>query len=294
MQFVGYWLLGLSVLVQPSLLDAVRDGNEPQIEVLLSVGTDLEVTDELGRTPLLIAAGSGRLGVVSKLIEAGANVAAQDDEGIDALTLAKASGHADVVERLRAAGASERLEELLAGAIRDGELDAVSSLIDQGVNVDALDTEDYQTPLMAAVQMRRLEILLRLIEAGADPTIEGTGIGTTGENAITLAARQASPWALRVLIEARARQRDKDRALLLGCHVRAIVDVALELGAAVDARDATGQTSLICAAAKGAVDAMRSLLSAGAKRDPVDRDGRSALDWAKRNGHREAQALLSR
>ena len=79
-------------------------------------------------------------------------------------------------------------------------------------------------------------------------------VATTGENAITLAARQGSPWALRQLLESssRPRQADLDRALLLGCENAAVVRVALEAGANVEARGANGQTPLICAASAGA------------------------------------------
>lgn len=276
------------------LIRAVRAEDESEVRALLSAGAEIDATDDVGRSALFHAAASGNAAIVSLLIDGGADVSLQDAEGVDPLTVAKAYGHEPVVERLRAAGATESLEFLLMQAVRDDALSELESLIAKGANVDALDTEDYQTPLMAAVRLRRLEILLRLVEAGADPSIEGTGIGTTGENAISFASREASPWALRVLLEAGARQADKDRALLLGCDVRAVVDVAVESGAKVDARDGRGQTPLICAAARGAADAVRSLLSAGARTDTVDDEGRTALDWARQNGHQEVQALLSR
>jgi len=288
------WLLLAGALGQPSLLDATREGHTRQVSAIVSAGTDLDEVDASGRTALMIASVEGHLEIVAMLIDAGADVSLRDNQGIDALTLAKAAREHDVVDRLRAGGAVESPEVRLHEAIQAGELEAVTALITDGVDVNAIDTEHYRTPLMAAVASRQLEILLRLVDAGGDPTREGTGIETAGENAISSAARQASPWALRVLLEAKARQRDKDRALLLGCHVRAVVDVALQSGADVETRDVRGKTPLICAAALGATDAITALLSAGADRDAVDENGRTAHDWAQSSGHRETQAQLAR
>ena len=278
-------------------LAAARAGDDAEVRTLLAAGADVNGTDADGRTTLMVAAGRNDQALVELLLEAGADVGQRDIEGVSALTIATADGFPDIVALLRNAGASESQEELLDEAVRTGDLEAVERLLaegDEGVDVNALDTDAYQTPLMSALELRELEIFLRLIQAGADPTREGTGIATSGENAISVAARQGSPWALRVLLEARARQVDLDRALMLGCANVAVVRVALEAGANVNAKGRKDETPLICAASAGATGAVSALLEAGADVDRTSEQGRTASEVAKLKGFDEIVTLLAR
>ena len=287
-------------------LSAARAGDAVEVRALLAAGADVNGADPEGRTALMVAAGRNDKALVELLLEAGADAGQRDIEGVSALTIAKADGFRDIVASLRSAGASESREELLDEAVRAGDLDAVERLLaeraeraerherDERVDINALDTDAYQTPLMTALELRELEIFLRLVQAGADPTREGTGIETTGENAISVAARQGSPWALRVLLEVRARQADLNRALMLGCANAAVLRVALEAGANVNAEGRRNETPLICAASAGAADAVSALLEAGADVDATSEDGRTASEAAKLKGFDEIVALLTR
>ncbi|GMR23345.1 MAG: hypothetical protein BMS9Abin37_1765 [Acidobacteriota bacterium] len=291
-------LLLLATATQDSaehlFLSAARAGDVAEIRALLAAGADVDDADPDGRTALMLAAGGNDEALVELLLEAGADAGKRDAEGVSALTIAKAYGFPDIVARLRSAGARESREELLDEAVRAGDLDAVARLLDEGVDANALDTNDYQTPLMTALELRELEIFLRLVQAGADPTREGTGIKTSGENAISVAARQGSPWALRALLESRARQADLDGALMLGCANAAVVRVALEAGANVNAPGRRDETPLICAASAGSAEAVSALLDAGANVEATSEDGRTASDVAKLKGFDEIVALLAR
>ncbi len=273
-------------------LRAAHSGDAVEVRALLAAGADVNGTDSDGRTSLMVAAGRNDQALVELLLDAGADAGQRDIEGVSALTIAKADGFRDIVALLRDAGASESQEELLDEAVRAGDLDAVERLLDEGVDMNALDTDAYQTPLMTALELRELEIFLRLVGAGADPTREGTGIQTTGENAISVAARQGSPWALRVLLQARARQVDSDRALVLGCANAAVVRVALEAGAHVNAKGHRDETPLICAASAGAAAAVSALLEAGANVNATSARGRTASEVAKLKGFDAIVALL--
>ncbi len=277
-------------------LSAARAGDAAEVRALLAAGADVNGADADGRTALMVAASRSDQALVELLLEAGADVGQRDMEGVSALTVAKAESSPDIVARLRDAGARESQEELLDEAVRAGDLDAVERILKQGVeqavDVNALDTDAYQTPLMTALELRELEIFLRLVQAGADPTRDGPGIETTGENAIRVAASKGSPWALRVLLEARARQVDLDRALMLGCANATVVRVALEAGANANVEGTNGTTPLICAASAGAADAVTMLLEAGANVDATTTDGRTAREWAKLKGYDEVASLL--
>ena len=199
-----------------------------------------------------------------------------------------------MVRLLRDAGARDSTEVLLDEAIRDGDRERVTAILDRGVDVNALETSSYQTPLMTALEHRELDILLTLLAAGADPTVEGTGIETSGENAITYAARQGSPWAYRRLVEAKARQTDLDRSLLVGCTSDAVLRIAVEKGARVNARNSRGMTPLMCAASEGAFESVAYLLEVGADPSLESGDGRSALEWAELKGHADIASVLKR
>lgn len=64
--------------------------------------------DDEERTPLHLAAGTGRAGVCVSLLGQGARVNARDDEENTPLHLAAAGGHTAVFDPLLAAGAEVR------------------------------------------------------------------------------------------------------------------------------------------------------------------------------------------
>jgi ankyrin repeat protein len=276
------------------LLGAARGAEV--VSALLAAGADPNLADAEGETPLLVAA-AGHEESVRLLIEAGADVHHQDQFGVSALTVAEAAGASRIAELLQAAGASGNPADRLHAAVRDNDQETVQRLVAEGADVNGLDTDRYETPLLTAVRHRRLDLIVLLLEAGADPAKEANGYDNAGESAIEAAARENSPWALRAFLEAlpaRARQQDRDAALLAGCAHPAIVRVALEEGAKANAKGERGITALTCAAAAGALDSVALLLAAGA--DPTARaeDGSTALGRALEGGHQEMAELLKK
>jgi uncharacterized protein len=263
------------------------------VRALLSEGANPNLADGEGQTALLVAA-ENQPESVRLLIESGADVNHLDDFGVGALTIAEASGSTEIVALLRAAGAASNLSDRLHAAIEQGDQQAVRRLIAEGADVNGFDTEFYETPLMAAIRYRRMEILEALVRAGANPAVEATGFDNAGETAILIAARANSPYALRILLGAAVRPEDRDAALLAGCAHPAVVRVALEMKARVNARGERGITPLACAAASGSLESVALLLAAGA--DPVAKadDGSTALGRAIQGGHSEVAAALKR
>ena len=261
------------------------------VRELLAAGADPNLADGEGQTALLVAA-ENHPESLRLLIESGADVTHRDDFGVSALTIAEASGASEIAALLRAAGATPSLEDRLHDAIREGGQDAVSRLIAEGADVNGFDTDLYETPLMAALRHRRLEILVSLLAAGADPTFEATGFDNAGETAIVVAAREDSPWALRALFQAKSRPQDRDAALLAGCDHPAVIRVALEAGAWVNSKGERGIAPLSCAAAAGALEAVTLLLEAGADPRMKADDGSTALGRALEGGHKEVATLL--
>lgn len=91
--------------VLPPLLELAYWGDLAGVRDRVARGEALEVTDELGSTPLILAAVEDHANCVAVLLEAGADAAARTDYGDTALSLAAANGHLDVVRTLLLGGA---------------------------------------------------------------------------------------------------------------------------------------------------------------------------------------------
>lgn len=120
----------------------------------------------------------------------------------------------------------------------------------------------YRTPLMLAAQSGHEEAVRALIASGAHVGLHEKG----NYSALMLAAGNG--------------------------HTR-VVGILAAAGAAVDGVELTrGWTPLIWAAKRGHGETVQLLLELGADPAVADRQGRTARDWALRQGHAELAALL--
>jgi len=172
---------------------AAREGDPEVVQLLLDAGADLEARDACGRTPLMNACTGGFPEVAELLLEAGVDPVAKGEDGETAILCAAESGARVLVELLAArVGEPEGREALNVCAEHDlteeqrnrdsrvrrlfeaasrGKLAAVDKLLAEGVAPDASEEEDEElqvTPLMIAAEAGELEVMQRLIEAGAD------------------------------------------------------------------------------------------------------------------------------
>ena len=254
-------------------------------KALLEGGADANQRDGEGRRLLMNAVIGGDAATVRLLLDGGADPSIRNNEGLSPLTIAEEVGASEVVDLLRAAGAQKSLEEQLDGAIRAGDVAKVTALLEKDVDVDGLDTSDYQTPLMTALEHDNLEIVELLLANDADPTVEGTGLRTTGHNALTLAAARDDVDALRHFIGARLPREAWNGAMLANCASIEVARIGLDAGADANAKGHRDRTALMCAAEAGASEVVALLLSAGADPNAVSTDGWTALERAELRGH---------
>ena len=186
-------------------------------KALLEGGADANERDGDGNRLLMNAVIGGDAATVRLLLDGGADPSIRNNEGLSPLTIAEEVGASEVVDLLRAAGAQKSIEEQLDVAIRGGDVAKATSLLERDIDVDRLDTSDYQTPLMTALEHDNLEIVKLLLARDADPTVEGTGFRTTGQNALTLAAARANVEALAQFSEARLPRKEWNDAMLANC-----------------------------------------------------------------------------
>ncbi|MDI9408013.1 MAG: ankyrin repeat domain-containing protein [Candidatus Pacebacteria bacterium] len=174
------------------LLMAAKNGNSQLVTQLVEAKADVNQADADGETALMFAAKSGNRDALQSLIAADANVDATDNDGTTALMFAVKSGNRDAVQSLIAANANVDATDndgttALMFAAKSGNRDAVQSLIAASANLDLADN-DGMTALMFAVSAGNRDAAQELIDAGADTKKISTGGEFEGKNAADIAA----------------------------------------------------------------------------------------------------------
>jgi uncharacterized protein len=237
------------------------------LRALLAAGAEVNIVDNLGRTPLVLALENARIfAPIEVLLEAGADVNAGLLRGRPPLVVAVDPGfpfwsdEAEIIQAL-----------LLRGA-------DVVALLDHGVDPN-LRVGQLDVPLLAiATYAGSDDAVLHLLVAGADPNLRTAH----GWSAFTYAvALGRSTAVVTTLLDAGA---FVDATAPDGAHVLQLstgrpdqLQLLLDRGARVEARNDLGLTALMHAAMYGHVDSAQRLLRAGARVDARDNDGRTAL-----------------
>ena len=152
-----------------SLHFASLSGNTDIIELLLLThGPDIDSTTADGFTPLMIAAGHGKLQAVTLLIEKGASPSLADKYGWNSLHFASKSGNTDIIELL---------------------------LLTHGPDIDST-TADGSTPLMIAALCGKLQVVTFLIGKGSSPSLESN----SGWNSLHWASRNGNTVIIDTLL----------------------------------------------------------------------------------------------
>jgi ankyrin repeat protein len=243
------------------LVEAVRQGDVPQMRALLKAGADVNQPQGDGATPLHWAVHGDSVDLVRLLLEAGASARVANDLGITPLHLAAANGNVATLRLLlqkkaNANAAAESGVTPLMEACRSGSVDAVRLLLAHGAQVNARESARGQTALMWAVSRQHPDVVKVLIENRAD---------------------------------VHARSGARPVTVMLDRGPRRAVKTAAQ-----DARQiqAGGSTALILAAQTGGTESARLLLAAGANANDAGGDGKSALVMAAFSGHTAVATLL--
>lgn len=122
------------------LRQAILDGDQAKISALLAGGANVEVADEQGMTPLLLAIKQGRRDVVELLLAHGADIHHAANDGVTPLFL----------------------------AIRERRSDLVALLLDKGADANARGAISGVTPLHVGAYTGDTEILRLLLRHGAN------------------------------------------------------------------------------------------------------------------------------
>ena len=153
--------------------------------------------------------------------------------------------------------------------LRQGNSAALRTWLARGGQIDApllRSVEETWTPLMLACAEGDSTLVRAIIEAGGARASASVGTKVLASSTpLHVASRYGHAGA---------------------------VDVLLELGAVVDARDTVGATPLQYAAGNGHLKAMEALLDSGAETSAESPEGATALDMAEMAGFGDAAVLL--
>ena len=183
---------------------------------------------------------------------------------------------------------------LLHSAAVGGNLLLVQLLIDRCSASNAVSTADPDgwTPLMSAVSCGHEEICKLLLSLGADPS----AVNKQGRTALHYAASKGRVGIIKLLLQSGAVATSKDCLGALPLHRAAAAghsDAIKELLAAtprhlINAKDASGATSLLLAASCGHQAAAIVLAGSGADVEVEDKEGQTPLGAAAPHGEMRA------
>jgi hypothetical protein len=186
---VRMWLdggCGCAGSIAMSILDAAKAGDLAEVERL--VGQDpgqLDVSDFLGWTPLIVASREGHVGVVRWLSDKGAAINNSDRGEFTALWHACCHGRTPVVKLLLERGADLTIANRLSSTSLNvsagkGHLEIVRLLLGHPGAKATMNQRDIQdkTALWRACFWGHGGVARALVEGGADPTITDDN-GTT-------------------------------------------------------------------------------------------------------------------
>lgn len=245
--------------------DAVQRGDTAAMRALLAKKADVNVPQADGATALHWAVYREDAETVDALLKAGANAKAANQYGATPLSLAAENGNSAIVKRLLEAGAdpNERMandDTALMMAARTGNVASLTVLLDHGADVNASEKTRGTTALMWAAAQGHAAAVKLLVDRGADV------------KAVSAPAWQDRPVRYGKATDPRPSQgRNQDL-------------VVSQVGPRnTRAREGGGLTPLVFAVRADNLDAVKTLLAAGADVNQTTRYGWSPLLVATQN-----------
>ncbi|XP_011503116.1 PREDICTED: 26S proteasome non-ATPase regulatory subunit 10-like isoform X1 [Ceratosolen solmsi marchali] len=155
---------------------AALGGHDELVDYLLLADAPVDAVDDMGMTPLILAASAGRHNVVNTLLKNGANINAKTWEGHSALQYAASKNWKLICTNLLAKGADVNIADIrgatpLHRAVSKGNINIVKLLLT--VENLIIDQQDFygNTALHLACEENRLDEAKLLISSNAVLTI---------------------------------------------------------------------------------------------------------------------------
>ena len=282
-----------------ALINAAKEGNASQVRGLLEAGTDPNVTDKDGSTPLLWAAEKSDLASVDMLLYAGADINQVSNSGFTPLFESVIYSTDPVLKRFL----KEKYDPnamictkpkgwcftLLFVAVQRNDAGLVQTLIKQGADVNKYVGKN--TPLLKALSQGQdpdATITEILLKAGADPYLGGLVVNQKYKPLLQVAKESGNKRKIELMKEAEKThkaQHDKDVKLLKAAQKGKVEQVKQLLAEGANP-NAHADFLVEGIAAKTPLmltenlEVAQILLDNGADIDAVNIHGWTALMWA--------------
>jgi ankyrin repeat protein len=263
-------------------------------------------------------------GIFKAIVDAKADINARGPAGITPLIAASSNKNIEAVNALLSVGADpndvdDKKQSALLKASRCDCLDAVSALIAAGADVNCV-TSYGDTPLLVAVDVNNVDMVSALVAAGADVNhaphdCTPLDVALSGRHDAMIAVLKeagALTWldlmvktnellsidsTPRIILNTelidKASDIDKENMLKFSVASNNLTMVKSLLSAGVNPLIRFRTKDLLSVASvNGSADIVRELIDAGADINAKDDDGKTALQHAAKNKHREIVALL--
>ncbi|XP_076873336.1 CARD- and ANK-domain containing inflammasome adapter protein [Brachyhypopomus gauderio] len=251
--------------VKSALFKAVQKNLDVIVAALIDGGADVNMHNDLGYTPLLLAIELNNVEVFKVLVSKNANLQEKLPNQISALHL----------------------------AIQSGSMPITQILLDKGMDPNSCGPKD-QTPLHLSALYNQPALMALLLNKGAQINT----VTQEGLTALHLASQNGHTESVAQLLERKADLHVRDGQARTALHwaaeqgEAAVVKLLLFAGAEASATERERKTPLHLAARRGRAEAVSALLAGKAKAGAKDMDGCSALHYASGNGSTDVAAAL--
>ncbi|GFV15640.1 ankyrin-3, partial [Trichonephila clavipes] len=178
---------------------AAQDGKLDIAQYLVDEkGANINAATNRGLTPLHLAARNGHSEIVKYFVDKGADLTVKNTDGRTPKDLATEKGYTDIVRFLE-----KSQQDRLIDAAKQGDLNMVKKLIDQGTNFKFTNESGF-TPLHYAASRGHLEVVQYLVDKGADINcatyIDFVGRLVSGRTPLHWAARSGKLEVVKYLV----------------------------------------------------------------------------------------------
>jgi ankyrin repeat protein len=286
------------LLLNEALETALKKDDTSALKQLIQNGININIRCNEDQTSLMEAVRAGDINVVRILVEAGADVNAKDNAGFTALWKAAYWGLQEIFDYLapltfldlkeeaqkilpkglvyRQRADDNFTEDFIASAAM-GDNDAVQAAIKEGVNVNAVGSDE--TPaLVPSAFWGHIPVVKLLLKHGANVNCK------TEDQQETPLIAAARGTMLKNYTKFTSCTTDENQLI--------IIKFLLEVGADVNAKTNEGRNALMAAANAGSIKAVKLLIEGGANIDTKDNRGDTALSLAKQAGYTDIVQLL--
>ena len=237
---------------------AAQKDDPVYIKILKEAGADINVKNDYGITPLMVACSRGtNIEVIDYLIENGANIKQLDHYGSDAFMYAMANSNINIIKHLVDLGAdihtkSGNGENILMAALEKGaDLEKIKYILSLGIDINEKSKDGEQAISKATYSNPNLDVLDFLVKNGADLSFKANF--DSGVNLLFYAAHNEN---------------------------EEIIEYLIKKGLDINSPSRAGETPLLAAARNPNINVFKKLIESGADINVKDNKDMDALGYA--------------